>query len=109
MIKDTYIKRAIYAGNFVIVIETEEGEMRSIDFKPMLNGNMGDFTSLRNENNFKNFYLNEVGILTWDVDLPITNPNQINQYDIAPEYITEHSMPLVYHQGEYRIIVGQTA
>lgn len=108
MIEDTYIKRAIYAGNFIIVFETIEGEMRTIDFKPMLNGNMGDFTCLRNEEIFKKFYL-DTNVLTWDVDLPITNPNQINQYDVAPEYITEHSKPLVLHQGEYRIIVGQQA
>jgi hypothetical protein len=108
MIKDTYIKRAIYAGNFIIVFETIEGEMRTIDFKPMLTGNMGDFTSLRNEETFRKFYL-DTNILTWDIDLPITSPKQINQYDIAPEYITEHSIPLVLNQGEYRIMVGERA
>jgi hypothetical protein len=88
------------------MFEGEDGIMRTIDLKPMLAEHMGDFTSLREERVFQNFYVSEVGILTWDVDLPKTSENQINQFDIAPEYIYENSRPLVITQGEYRIPVA---
>jgi hypothetical protein len=100
------IERAVYLGNFVILFETQEGEMRTIDFKPLLKGNMGAFDSLRNEEVFKKFYL-DTGILTWDVDLPKKSDKQINQFDIAPEYIYENSIPVVMDKGEYRINVTQ--
>lgn len=97
-----YIKRAVYAGNFVIIFETDDGEMRTIDFKPMLKDNMGDFVCLRDEDIFRKFYL-DTGILTWDIDLPKKSDLQINQFDVAPEYIYEHSKPLVLYNGEIRI------
>ncbi len=100
------IERAVYLGNFVILFETQEGEMRTIDFKPFLKGNMGAFDSLRNEESFKKFYL-DTGILTWDVDLPKKSDKQINQFDIAPEYIYENSIPVAMDKGEYRINVTQ--
>lgn len=71
------IERAVYLGNFVILFETQDGEMRTIDFKPLLKGNMGAFDSLRNEEVFKKFNLG-TGILTWDVDLPKKSDKQIN-------------------------------
>lgn len=96
------IERAVYLGNFIILFETREGEMRTIDFKPMLNSYMGAFQSLRTEEVFKKFYL-DTGILTWNVDLPKKNEKQINQFDVAPEYIYENSIPVAMDRGEYRI------
>ena len=108
MTEDMYIEKAMYIGNFVILFETTEGEMRTIDFKPMLKEDMGAFISLRNEKAFKNFYL-DTNILTWNVNIPKKSDKQINKFDIAPEYIQEHSMPLVLYNGEYHIVVGQQA
>jgi len=102
------IARAVYLGNFIILFETAEGEMRTIDFKPLLKGNMGAFGSLRNEEVFKKFYL-DTGILTWDIDLPKKSDKQINQFDIAPEYIYKNSIPVVMDKGEYRINVTRNA
>ncbi len=102
------IERAVYLGNFVILFETTYGEMRTIDFKPLLKGNMGSFDSLRNEELFKKFYL-DTCILTWDVDLPKKSEKQINQFDIAPEYIYENSSPVAMDKGEYRISVTSQA
>lgn len=99
------IERAVYLGNFVILFETTEGKMRKIDFKPLLNNNMGAFESLRNEEVFKRFYL-DTGILTWDIDLPEKSDKQINQFDIAPEYIYENSIPVIMDKGEYRINIA---
>jgi hypothetical protein len=100
------IERAVYLGNFIILFETTQGEMRTIDFKAFLNGDMGAFESLRNEEVFKRFYL-DTGILTWDVDLPKKTDKQIDQFDIAPEYIYENSSPIVVDKGEYRINVSR--
>ncbi len=100
------IERAVYLGNFVILFETMEGEMRTIDLKPLLKANMGAFESLRNEDIFKKFYL-DTFILTWDIDLPIKSDKQIDQFDLAPEYIYENSVPLVMNKGEYRINISQ--
>jgi len=104
-----YIERVIYLGNFIIMFETREGEMRTIDFKPRLQKNMGDFSSLREEDNFKKFYISEQGILTWDVDLPKRNDRQINIYDVAPEFIAEYSIPVMVNRGMYNINIGQSA
>jgi len=41
--------------------------------------------------------------------LPKENEKQINQFDVAPEYIAQHSIPLVLRKGEYHIRVGQIA
>lgn len=98
------IERAVYLGNFIILFENREGEMRTIDFEPLLKGYMGAFESLRSEEDFKKFYL-DTGILTWEVDLPEKSDKQINQFDIAPEYIYENSIPVVMDKGEYRINV----
>ena len=100
------IERAIYLGNFIILFETTQGEMRTIDLKPLLQADMGAFESLRNEEIFKKFYL-DTFILTWDIDLPKKNDNQINQFDLAPEYVYEHSVPVVMKKGEYRISISQ--
>lgn len=102
------IERAVYLGNFMILFETTQGEMRTIDFKPLLNGFMGAFESLRNEDVFKKFYL-DTGILTWNIDLPKKSEKQINQFDIAPEYIYENSLPVDMDKGEYRISISGNA
>ncbi len=102
------IERAVYLGNFIILFETTQGEMRTIDFKPLLNGFMGAFESLRNEEVFKKFYL-DTGILTWNINLPKKSEKQINQFDIAPEYIYENSLPVAMDKGEYRISISGNA
>ncbi len=106
MTPDMYIERAVYLGNYVILFETIDGETRTIDLKPLMQEDLGVFNSIKTENNFKKFYL-ENNVLTWDVDLPKKSDNQINQYDIAPEYIYEHSTPLIPENGGYRIVLNQ--
>src|SRR5690606_15206713 len=100
------IERAVYLGYFIILFETQDGEMRTIDFKPLLSGFMGAFDSLINEEVFKKFYV-DTGILTWDVDLTKNNNKQITQFDIPPQYIFDNSTPVVMDKGEYRINVIQ--
>jgi len=80
-------------GTFTIKFITTEGKVRKIAFKPLLKGNLGAFKNLRDEKVFKKFYIHSF-ILTWDVELPKGNKKQIYQYDIAPEYISEHSVPV---------------
>ena len=93
MIESMLITSAVYINNFTIKFKTTDGKVRKIDLKPLLRGNMGAFKSLRNEKVFKKFYL-DTNILTWDIELIKGNKKQIYQYDIAPEYINEHSVPV---------------
>lgn len=101
------IDRAVYLGNFVILFETTDGQMRSIDFKPMLKKEMGAFASLRDENVFRKFYI-DTHVLTWNVVLPKISEKQINQFDIAPEFIFEHSRPVQPDKGIYQIQVAHS-
>jgi len=94
MASEIYIKKALYVGNFAMLSVTTEGELRIMDFKPMLKEDMGAFESLRQEDVFKKFYL-DTNILTWGIDIPKKSEDQINQYDVAPEYIYEQSTLLL--------------
>jgi len=108
MTEDLYIRRAVYLGNFTLLIESEEGETRILDCSSWLQKNMGAFESLKKEENFKQFYI-DTGILTWHVDIPKKNDKQINEFDIAPEYVYENSIPVILHKGENRITINQQA
>lgn len=108
MTPDMYIKRAVYLCNYVILFETVDGETRTIDFKQLMNEDLGAFNSIKDENNFRKFYLDN-NVLTWDIELPAKNDKHINQFDIAPEYIYEHSVPLVPDNGGYRIVINEGA
>jgi hypothetical protein len=101
MIKSMYIKKVEYLGDFKIKFITTEEKVRKIDLKPLLKGNMGDFKCLRDEEVFKKFYL-DTFILTWDVELPKGNKKQISQFDIAPEYIGENSVPVRSNQRQIK-------
>ncbi len=103
MTAEIYIKKAIYLEDFVILLVTTDGDLRIMDFKPMLDGDLGAFESLKQEDVFKKFYL-DTNILTWDIDLPKKSENQINQYDVAPEYVYEQST-LLLHNEELRELV----
>lgn len=96
------IERAIYLGDFTILFETTEGEVRIINFNDFLKRNLGEFESMRIEEVFKKFYLHTY-ILTWDIDIPKRSENQINQFDIAPEYIYENSKPVEIKLEDYII------
>ncbi len=102
MTPEMYIKRAVYLGNFTILFETNDGQKRIIDFKPMLEKNMGEFASLREEEVFKTFYL-DTGILTWDIKLPIKSDKQINQFDVAPEYIYTNSKSVQINKNRIKV------
>jgi len=83
-----YAKRATYIGDFKILVEFENGEIKVLDCSPWRNKNLGDFKELKKEENFKQFYL-DTGIITWH-----------NGYDIAPEYTYEKSKPVVFKEGK---------
>jgi len=51
------IERAVYLGNFIVLFETREGEMRTIDFKPLLKGYMGLFKVSEVKKFLRNFIL----------------------------------------------------
>src|SRR3972149_574517 len=85
------IERAVYLGNFTILFETIDGEVGIIDFKPLLNGNMGAFECLRNEDVFKKFYQHTY-VLTWDVSIQLMRDN--HQVSIA---LRLHACPLLFH------------
>ncbi|MFO7447115.1 MAG: DUF2442 domain-containing protein [Ignavibacteriaceae bacterium] len=86
-----HIKRALYMGNFRIFIEFENGENKILDCNILLKGNMGDFEELRNEEKFKQFYI-DTGLLTWP-----------NGFDLAPEYTYKESKQVVLKEGKGKI------
>lgn len=76
-----YPINATYIGNFRLLIEFENGELRIADFGDYRDRNLGDFSDLKNEEYFKSFFVTE-GDLQWP-----------NGWDVAPDYLYDISLP----------------
>ncbi|MDO8550802.1 MAG: DUF2442 domain-containing protein [Ignavibacteria bacterium] len=75
---------AIYSGNYKILIEFDNGELKIADFKHWLDEDLKSFSDVKDEDYFKKFYIDEFGALTWP-----------NGYDVAPDYLYDVSKPAV--------------
>ena len=76
-----YPVNAAYIGDFQLLIEFENGELRIVDFSDYKNRNLGDFADLKNEGYFKTFFIKD-GDLQWP-----------NGWDVAPDYLYDISIP----------------
>lgn len=76
-----YPVNAAYVGKFKLLVEFENGELRIADFKDYKKRNLGDFSDLKDEEYFKNFFIRD-GDLQWP-----------NGWDVAPDYLYDISSP----------------
>jgi hypothetical protein len=82
MDKVIYPMNAIYTGNYQILIEFDNGELRIADFKHWLDEDLKSFSDIKDEEYFKKFYIDEFGGLVWP-----------NGWDVAPDYLYDISKP----------------
>lgn len=75
---------AIYIGDFKILIEFENKEIRIADLGYLRNKNLPDFPEMKDEEYIQKFELDMLGGLCWP-----------NEYDIAPDFLYEISKPAV--------------
>jgi hypothetical protein len=75
-----YPVNAAYLGNFKLLIEFENSELRIADFSDYKKRDLGDFNDLKNEEYFKTFFIKE-GDLQWP-----------NGWDVAPDYLYDMSI-----------------
>ena len=75
---------AIYIGDFKILIEFENKEIRIADLGYLRNKNLPDFPEMKDEEYIQKFELDMLGGLCWP-----------NEYDIAPDFLYETSKPAV--------------
>jgi hypothetical protein len=75
---------AIYIGDYKILIEFENMEIKIADLKYLHDKNLPDFPEMKNENYIKKFELDIMGGIRWP-----------NGYDIAPDYLYEISKPAI--------------
>jgi Protein of unknown function (DUF2442) len=73
---------AIYLGDYKLLIEFENKEIRVADLKYLLDKDLPDFPEMKNDEYFQKFELDIMGGLSWP-----------NGYDIAPDYLYEISKP----------------
>ena len=76
-----YPVNAAYIGRFRILIEFENGELRTVDFSKYKLRKLGEFSDLKKEEYFKTFFIRN-GDLQWP-----------NGWDIAPDYLYDISLP----------------
>ena len=76
-----YPVNAAYIGRFRILIEFENGDLRTVDFSKYKQRKLGEFSDLKNEEYFKTFFIRN-GDLQWP-----------NGWDIAPDYLYDISLP----------------
>jgi len=76
-----YPVNAAYIGNFQLLVEFENGELRMADFSDYKKRKLGDFADLKNEEYFKTFFIKD-GDLQWP-----------NGWDVAPDYLYDISIP----------------
>ena len=75
---------AIYIGDYKILIEFENKEIRIADLGYLRNKNLPDFPEMKDEEYIQKFELDMLGGLCWP-----------NEYDIAPDFLYEISKPAV--------------
>jgi len=78
----------IYVGDYKLLIEFENKEIRVADLKYLLNKELQDFPEIKDEEYFSKFELDFMGGLCWP-----------NGYDIAPDYLYEISKPAVINSA----------
>ncbi|MHB8931462.1 MAG: DUF2442 domain-containing protein [Melioribacteraceae bacterium] len=76
-----YPVNAAYMGDFKLLVEFENGELRIADFNDIHKENLKSFNDLKNEEYFKTFFIKD-GDLQW-----------ANGWDIAPDYLYDISVP----------------
>ena len=76
-----YPINATYIGDFKLLIEFENGELRIADFRSYKKRSLGLFSDLKDEKYFKTFFIKD-GDLQWP-----------NGWDVAPDYLYEISTP----------------
>jgi hypothetical protein len=76
-----YPVNAAYLGNYKILVEFENGELRIIDCSKWLQEDLKSFNDIKREDYFKQFFIKD-GILQWP-----------NEYDVAPDYLYDLSKP----------------
>ena len=74
--------QAIYIGDYQILIEFDNGELKIVNFKHWLDEDLKSFSDIKNEEYFKKFYIDEFGGLAWP-----------NGWDVAPDYLYDISLP----------------
>lgn len=80
--EDYGLKRVVdveYLHDYVMRLEFNNGEVRLVDFDPLLHGKFYD--ELRDKRNFVQF-----GLTSWTLEW-------YNGVDFAPEFLYEHSVP----------------
>lgn len=73
---------AIYLGNYRLLIEFENKELRIADLNYLRKKDLPDFAEIKDEEYFKKFELDLMGGLSWP-----------NGYDIAPDFLYSISQP----------------
>ncbi|MHB1688467.1 MAG: DUF2442 domain-containing protein [Ignavibacteriaceae bacterium] len=76
-----YPVNATYIGNYKLLIEFENGELKIADFNDIKKENLRSFSDLKNEEYFKRFFIKD-GDLQW-----------ANGWDVAPDYLYDISLP----------------
>ncbi len=76
-----YPVNGAYIGKFRILIEFENGELRTVDFSNYKEKKLGEFSDIKNEEYFKTFFIKD-GDLQWP-----------NSWDVAPDYLYDISLP----------------
>ena len=76
-----YPVNGTYLGNFKLLIEFENGELKICDFKNIKTKDLKSFNDLKKEEYFKKFYIKD-GILQWN-----------NGYDCAPDFLYDTGKP----------------
>ncbi len=73
---------AIYIGDYKILIEFENNEIRIADLGYLRSKSLPDFPEMKDEEYIRKFELDMLGGLCWP-----------NEYDIAPDFLYEISKP----------------
>jgi Protein of unknown function (DUF2442) len=76
-----YPINAAYIGRYRILIEFENGELRTVDLSNYKERKLREFSDLKNEEYFKTFFIKD-GDLQWP-----------NGWDVAPDYLYDISLP----------------
>lgn len=79
---------AIYIGDYKILIEFDNGELKIADLKYLIKEDLKSFSDIKSEEYFRGFFIDEYGALTW-----------ANGYDVAPDYLYDISKAAIVHAG----------
>lgn len=91
-----YPINAAYIGNYKLLIQFENGELRIADFISFKKRKLDAFNDLKNEEYFKSFFIKD-GDLQWP-----------NGWDVAPDYLYDISIPAKVEPVRKRKPIGIT-